>query len=266
MARYRMIAVDLDGTLLNDELDISPRTGQALRRAADKGILITIATGRMYCSTLPFARKLGIEAPIVTYQGALVKNTCSGEVLVNLPLPSVLAQEVLKEGYTAGVHMNVYFNDLLYVDHITPVGREYAEMSRVDIFPAGDLVDFVKDDPTKILFIADPDLLDSMKEDFDRKFAGRIYITKSKPYYLEIMHPDATKGKALKTLAERFGIPAEEVMVFGDSYNDLDMFRFAGISIAMGNAPGKVKEKADIVTATNNEDGIAEVIEKLVFQ
>ncbi len=265
MPRFRLIAVDLDDTLLDDDLHVSPRTRQALAKAVELGSLVTIATGRMYRSALPLALDLGIEVPIITYQGALVKSARSGEVLMDRPVPLDLAGKVLTEGYRAGVHMNLYLNDTLYVDDITPEGTGYAELAGVKMHPVGNLVEFMKNDPNKILYIAAPDLLDRLKDELQKKFGKSMFITKSKQNYLEFMHPHATKGQALQALAGRFGIRQQEVMAFGDSYNDLDMLEFAGMGIAMGNAPEDVKRKADLVTGTNNGEGVAEVIERFVL-
>ncbi|PKM47325.1 MAG: Cof-type HAD-IIB family hydrolase [Firmicutes bacterium HGW-Firmicutes-8] len=265
MPQFKLIAVDLDDTLLDDDLRVSLRTRQALKKAAEKGMIVTIATGRMYRSALPMALDLNIGGPIITYQGALVKNSCSGEVLVDRPVPLDLARIVLAEGYKAGVHMNVYLNDTLLIDSITPEGAGYAKLAQVEMVPVGSLLEFLKNDPTKVLYIADPSLLDRLKGELQKKFAQSLYITKSKPNYLEFMHPQATKGRALKALVERCGIARDETMAFGDSYNDLDMIEFAGMGVAMGNAPEDVKKKADYVTSTNNDDGVAEVIEKYVL-
>ena len=267
MRGFRLIATDLDDTLLDDNLEISPRTRKALQKAAEMGCVVTIATGRMYRSARPVALDLGIEVPIITYQGALVKNARSGEVLAETPLPFSLAVEVLAEGYRASVHMNLYFNDCLYVDSVTEAGTGYARLAGIEQHPVGSLVKYlaaVRNNPTKILYIAKPELLDSLKTDLAAKFGGSLYITKSKPNYLEFMHPQATKKHALENLAGSFGIAREEIIVFGDSYNDLDMLEWAGMGVAMGNAPAEIKDKADYVTDTNNRGGVAKALERFL--
>ncbi|MBU7006273.1 Cof-type HAD-IIB family hydrolase [Phosphitispora fastidiosa] len=267
MGRFRLIATDLDDTLLDDNLQISSRTRRVLNIAAEKGSVVTIATGRMYRSACPVALDLGIEVPIITYQGALVKNACSGEVLAETPLPLSLAGEVLAEGYRASVHMNLYFDDCLYVDSLTAAGTGYALLAGVKQHPVGSLVQYLgaaRVDPTKILYIAEPELLDSLKGDLEAKFGDSLYITKSKPNYLEFMHPLATKKHALENLARSFDISREEIIVFGDSYNDLDMIEWAGMGVAMRNAPAEVRGKADYVTDTNNRDGVAKALERFL--
>ncbi len=267
MRRFRLIATDLDDTLLDDNLQISSRNRRALQKAAEMGCVVTIATGRMYRSARPVALELGIEVPIITYQGALVKNARSGAVLAERPVPFGLACEVLAEGYKAGVHMNLYFNDCLYVDSLTEEGTGYARLSGVEQHPVGSLVNYLEsvgEDPTKILYIAGPEKVDRLQTALAVKFGGSLYITKSKPNYLEFMHPQATKKHALQDLARSLGIPREDIIVFGDSYNDLDMIGYAGLGVAMANAPAEVREKADYVTDTNNRDGVARFLERLL--
>lgn len=266
MPKFRLIATDLDDTLLNDAIEVSAANQAALQKAMNMGVMVTIATGRMFRSALPIAEQLGIRAPIITYQGALVRDTETRETFWERPVPLRLAQRVLEEGYRADLHMNVYIGDRLIVDRITPEGTGYAKLAEVEMNPVGNLLDFLKQDPVKILYIANPDMLDRLNRELQDKFGPALYITKSKPNYLEFMHPEATKKHGLKALAEKYGIRREEIMAFGDSYNDIDMLEFAGMGVAMGNAPDKIKEKADYVTASNNEDGVAEAVRKFVLK
>jgi Cof subfamily protein (haloacid dehalogenase superfamily) len=263
--KFRLIAADLDDTLLNDSIEVSIGNREALVKAMDMGVIVTIATGRMFSSALPVAEKLGIRTPIITYQGALIRDPITKETLWQRPVPLKLAQKVLKEGYRAGLHMNVYVGDSLFVDRITPEGTGYAKLAGVDINPVGNLLDFLKQDPLKILYIADPDVLDRFKRELQDKFGSALYITKSKPQYLEFMHPEATKKHGLEALAQRYGIHREEIMALGDSYNDIDMLEYAGMGVAMGNAPESIKEKADYVSADNNQDGVAKAVEKFIL-
>ena len=266
MPRFKLIATDLDDTLLNDQLEVSPENSQALKKAMELGTVVTIATGRMFRSALPIALGLGIRNPIIAYQGALIKDTVSGEVLWHRPVPLDLAHQVLKAGYRANVHMNVYLDDNLFVDDITPEGKGYANLAEVEMTSVGNLLEFLTADPSKILFIAEPSFLDRLKQELQEVFGDSLYITKSKPNYLEFMHREATKKHALQSLADRFGIRREEIMAFGDSYNDLDMLEFAGFGIAMGNGVKEVKETAKYVTANNNEDGVAKAIKKFLLR
>lgn len=265
MPKYKLIATDLDDTLLNDNIEVSQRNRAALLRAEELGAVVTIATGRMFRSAAPIALNIGIHGPIICYQGALVKNVSTGEILFHRPVPLDLAREVINEGYQEDVHINVYLGDTLYVDQLTEEGINYATFAKVEMNPIGNLLDFLHDEPTKLLYIAQPEIINKLKDRMQRRFGNRLYITKSKPNYLEFMHPYATKSHALKVLAEMYGILPTEIMVFGDSYNDIDMLEYAGAGVAMGNAPEEIKKRANCITDTNNNDGVAKIIEKLVL-
>lgn len=266
MSGYKLIAADLDDTLLNDELEVSTRNRKALADAQDKGLVVTIATGRMFRSALPIALDLGIKGPIISYQGAFVKGAVDGRVYVHRPVPFKLAKEVLAEGYKAGVHINLYLDDNLFMDKVTEEGEFYVRQAKVDMFPVGNLIDFMQKEPTKVLYIGDPPLLNDLEKQLREKFGDSLYITKSKPYYLEFMHPQATKMHGLAALAGSMGIMPDEIITFGDSYNDIEMLEYAGLGVAMGNSPPEIKKRANLVTATNNNDGVAEVIEKFVIK
>lgn len=265
MKKYKLIAADLDDTLLNDKLQVSEENKIAIKKAQEMGTTFTIATGRMFRSAYPIAKELDIKGPIISYQGAYIKNVENGEVLVEYAVPIELAKEVIKTGYDAGVHINLYINDKLYVDSVTSEGIMYSNQAKVDLNPVGNLLDFINCAPTKIIYIADSEILNTLQNKLQEKYGKSLYITKSKPYYLEFLHPHASKGYALKKLAEEMGIARDEIICFGDSYNDIDMIEFAGLGVAMGNAPEDIKKIADSVADTNNNNGVAKFLSKYVL-
>lgn len=263
--KYRLVAIDLDDTLLNNDLEISPRTKADIIRARQMGVQVTIATGRMFRSALPYAEQLGLDIPLITYQGALVKNSSSGEVLYHRPVPPELVRPVAERVRSFGYHLQMYFEDRLCMEKLTPEGQNYVDLAGVEVTLVSDLLRSCPE-PTKILISNyDETRLDQLAEILEAEFGGRLYITKSKPYYLELLHPDATKGKALQMLANHRGIPREAVIAIGDSFNDLEMIRYAGVGAVMGNAREEIKAVADYVTCSNEDDGVAEVLEKYIF-
>ncbi|ACV64638.1 Cof-like hydrolase [Desulfofarcimen acetoxidans DSM 771] len=267
MSKYKFVAIDLDDTLLDKDLKISERARQAISRAKDRGVLVTLSTGRMYRSALPYARELEIDLPIITYQGALVKNPGTGETLAHYPLPLDYARQVISRGKSLGYHINVYVNDNLYIEKENPHSARYEKISGIAAQPVGDLSDFLnREDPTKVLISAEEQQLDALMEEFGRKFGANVHITKSKPYFLEFSHPLATKGHALSVLAGKYGVLREEVMAVGDSYNDLEMIDYAGLGVIVANARKDLKEHADYVTAASSGDGVAEAIEKFILE
>lgn len=262
----KLVALDLDDTLLDNKRRISPKTAELIKKVREKGILVTLATGRMYSSALFYAKRLDMELPLITYQGALVKNSASGEVLYYKPLDPESAGKIADFFRQNQVHYNAYLGDNLYMEKITPEGRDYIDLTGIEAKFAENLAEEVKRtgsvklmaisyDEKKIL-----DLEKKLRENYGEKFN----ITRSKPYFLEVMHGKANKAEALKVVAEHYGIHKEEVLAVGDSYNDIEMLRWAGIGVAVGNAPQLVKEAADYVTFSNEEEGVAWILQNLL--
>jgi len=262
---FRLLAIDLDDTLLDSRCCISPRAKNAIKEARAKGVFVTLATGRMFRSALPYARELQIDVPLITYQGALVMTSVTKEMLYHRSIPLALARQVVQEGIKEKLSINVYIDDTLYVARITPEIKAYTEIANVPAVEVGSLAAFLNRDPTKILLLGDERRLQEIWDSSAHRFGDALYITKSKGNYLEFTHPLATKGEGLKAVARHLHIKKEEILVFGDSYNDLELFKYAGYAVAMGNARNEIKQRADYVTKANNEDGVAEAIEKLVL-
>ena len=266
MQEYKLIAVDLDDTLLDEQLNITGPVKAAVSLALAAGVKFTFATGRMFRSAKPYAEALGLTIPLITYQGALVKNPLTGEEFLYRPLPLDYAREIIAYIHTLGYHLNVYLDDRLYMERDTPEGRRYAAIAQVAPEYAGDFLQFLDRPPIKLLTIAEEGLLDRLSAVLTPLYAGKVHISKSKPYFLEFSHPQATKGYALQTLAESYGIKREEVIAIGDSYNDLEMLEYAGLGVMVANARESLKAKADYVTGAPNGDGVAEVIEKFILR
>jgi Cof subfamily protein (haloacid dehalogenase superfamily) len=258
-----MVALDLDDTLLNSKLEVSPRVKQAIFSAREKGVLVTLATGRMYASTLIYAKELEVNIPLITYQGALIKDSQTGETLLHRPVPLELAKEIIQEYLDRGLHFNVYIDDKLYVDSGNKAAEDYTKLTGIPYIEVGNLFHFISIPPTKLLIVEyDEEKIKVLEEEFKLKYQGLLHITRSKPYFLEFLHPLANKASALEFLAQEHQIKREEVMAVGDSYNDLEMIEYAGFGVVMGNAPKEIQVKADFVTKSNDEDGVAEAIEK----
>ncbi|SDF62979.1 Cof-type HAD-IIB family hydrolase [Sporolituus thermophilus] len=260
----KLIAVDLDDTLLDNSLAVSARAREAIAQAVAQGITVTVATGRMYRSALPYARQLGLDVPLITYNGALIKAALSGEVLLHRPLAEDVAHEVLAFSRQRGWYIQVYLDDVLYVTELNERALYYETIAGVKAVPVGDRLYDLPGAPTKLLVMAEPADILRIQEEVQARFGDRLYAVVSKPNYLEMVHPAVNKGAALAFLAEMLGISRDEVMAIGDSHNDLDMLEYAGFGVAMGNASERVKAVAQAVTRGNDEDGVAEAIEKIL--
>lgn len=263
----KLAALDLDDTLLDGALKISDECVETIRQVRAKGIIVTLATGRMFKSALPYARQLNIDVPLITYQGAWVKNSISGEEIYYQPVPCDLARDVMQFLRDRGVHFHTYFNDNLCMEALTEEGRYYSGIAGIEPVLLPNLIESLETEkPIKILAVSfDEQKILDMEAELKKRFGTRLYITRSKPYFLEVMDARATKADALQVIARHYNIKQNEVMAVGDSYNDLAMIKWAGTGVAMGNACDAIKESADFITASNEEDGVAEALRSFIL-
>jgi len=263
---YRLIAMDLDDTLLTDELTVTEPTRQALHQAIAHGVHITIATGRMFDSAQKIARQVGLNVPIITYQGSLIKNLLDEKVLYERSIPSDVAREIYDYCQESGLHLQSYIDDKLYVAEDNDKIRGYAKQSNIPYTIEPDFLRIIEHPKqTKMIIIDEPAKLDALMPELRERWGAKVHLTKSKPNYLEFLHLEGTKGHALRFLADHYGVPIDETIAMGDAMNDYEMIQAAGLGVAMSNAVPALKEIADFVTLSNNEDGVKHVIEKFVL-
>ncbi|QGU00373.1 Cof-like hydrolase [Candidatus Syntrophocurvum alkaliphilum] len=263
----KLIAIDLDDTLLDSGLRISDECAKAITAAREKGVMVTIATGRMYSSALPYARQLNIDVPLITYQGAWVKNSLSEEVLYYEPVPKKESIEIMEYFKKCGVHYHTYYDDRLCLENLTEEGKFYVKLAGVEPVIMDSLIDALDTyDPFKIMAVTDNErMLLDMELELKNNYGDNLHITRSKPFFLEVMNKKANKADALKVITDHYNIDRKEVMAVGDSYNDLAMIEWAGLGVAMWNARTSVKEVADFITTSNDEKGVAEAIHRFVL-
>lgn len=263
-----LVAMDLDDTLLRDNLTISPRVVKAIQKAQEKGVKTTIATGRMPISARPYAEQLGLDVPVITYNGAMIQQVLSGEILFRRVIPSALAAEIVQDVAQRGFYVQVYLQNRVIASQLNKRSQQYARTASVRIEEA-DLSILLSQEPEgveKILLIAEENELNQLTPLLAQRYGEMVHLTKSKPIFLEMTDSKVNKGVALAALAKKFGVAQKDVMAIGDSFNDLEMIKYAGLGVAMGNARKEIKEQANIVTSTNEEDGVAEAIERYVLQ
>lgn len=266
-SRIGLVAIDVDDTLVGDELVVPPACREAIKEAIDRGVVVTLATGRMFQSALPYARQLGITAPLITYNGALVK-TPDGEVIRHRPIPKEVAQQVATY-QDEGTTLNVYWQDELYVARVDEQVLYYVQVAGVEPHPVGDLGTWLSriecDGPTKMLFVGEPAFMEEKRRILRQDFGDVLEITRSKPKFIELTQRNVSKGAALADLARSLGIPRSMVMAIGDSFNDLDMISYAGVGVAVGNASEEVRRAADYVTCRAEEAGVADALHRFVI-
>ncbi|WP_276354894.1 Cof-type HAD-IIB family hydrolase [Cohnella caldifontis] len=264
---YRLMAMDLDDTLLTDDLTVTETTKEAMRKAIAQGIHLTIATGRMFDSARQIAGQVGLNVPIITYQGSLIKNLLDESVLYERSVPADAAVRLCEYCRERGLHLQTYIDDKLYAPEENDKLRTYAKQSNIPYTIVPDFASLVAASKnTKLVIIDEPAYLDGIMPELRDLMGPDVHLTKSKSNYLEALHREGTKGHALRFLAAHYGIPMEETIAVGDAWNDREMIEAAGLGVAMANAVPGLKELADYVTpVSNNDDGVRHVLEKFVL-
>ncbi len=262
--KIRLLAIDLDGTLLTRERRPHPESTRAIRRAIGAGVTVALASGRVRPSMRPFAEEIGLEGPMVCGNGAHVLGP-NGDEILHDPLPADAFEVVRRYAEEEGVHLNMYTRHELLFLHETPWGDVYR--SRVAVTePRLTTLDEIRAQVvTKAMIIDDPESIPRHKASLAPLLGGRAHMTESEPEYLEFLSPSADKGTGLRALAEFLGIAREETAAIGDYLNDLGMLRWAGLSAAMGNAAEPVKQAAQRVMPTNDEGGVGTFIDTWVL-
>jgi Cof subfamily protein (haloacid dehalogenase superfamily) len=257
-------AVDLDRTLIAEDAALRPRTKAAIAATLATGVHIVVVTGRMFRSVRPYLAEAGIADPVVCYQGAVVADPATCAFLRHVPVPRAAALEAIDAVVGAGFHVNCYVDDLLYVAEVTPEARRYAGFQHLEIHVVGPLREWLRTDPTKLVAVGDPDALDALEEELKPRFAGRLFISKSLPYFLEFAHPDVSKGAGLQFVADRLGFTAAQTVACGDGENDRELLDWAGFGVAVANAHDDILRRADLVVPPVTEEGVAALLEAFV--
>ena len=264
--KIKLFVSDIDGTILEDGKKISARNIDAVKRMADAGITVTIATGRMYRAALPIAQELGVNVPIITYNGGLIKSV-DGEIIHAQYLPENIVVDIVNFYEERGWHLQSYSEDILFVPTYNDYVKFYEANQKVTANVIGwDGMKTKTSHVCKLLSIADneEENLKRMAE-LKKFFGGKVDVTKSAPIFTEIICPGVSKAAAVKILASKLKVSRDEVMAIGDSDNDLPMLQAAGFGIAMGNATDEVKKSCELITGRCEDDGFAQAVDEFVF-
>ena len=262
---FRLVAMDLDGTLVTGGHHIPTACAEAIGEAQARGVHIILATGRMHHSAVDFAERLGLgDAPVISYNGAMVRRAQSGETILHDPVPAEATEEILAYCIENRANIHYYVDDVMYVLKVDHWARSYLERTGSAPVPVGDVRRLAGKEPTKILIIDRPDRAERYLAEAGERFDGRVYVTRSLPEYIEFLSVTASKGRALRAVADHLGVPLEETLGLGDMINDLPLIGAAGLGIAMHHAPESVRQAAAVVTGPGDE-GVAEALRKYVL-
>lgn len=262
---YKLMAVDIDGTLLNDEGKLSENTIKAIRMGVEKGLIFTIATGRPIQGVENINAVINLDLPFITYNGAMVVMGKSRKILYEKSMSSIDAKNIISLGKKYGVNIMVWKNNSLFVEKINQWVERYKKISTVEPVEVENLIDVAEGGVTKILWYDYTEKISEYYKTVGSFLSGNVNYYTSQPFFLEFTDKQASKAIAMEKLGEYFGIDRKEMIAVGDGFNDLPMIEYAGLGVAMGNAPDEVKNKADFITLSNNHDGVAHVIHKFVL-
>jgi len=267
---YKLVGIDIDGTLLNDQREVTKEVKEAIQAAKWKGVKIVLTTGRPIGGVNGLVEELKLNDQddfVITYNGALVQNTYTNEVISQISLTFQDLKDLYELSknlhspmhffdtehiYTPNKNINKYTVYESYVNQVPLLYRTIDEISENILIP-------------KIMFIDDPEKLNRTIENIPNSYKEKYMMVKSAPFFFEILHPEVSKGNAIKKLAEKLSIQQEEIICIGDGGNDLSMIEYAGCGVAMGNAEKEVKEAAQFHTLSNNDHGVAYAIHKLIL-
>lgn len=272
----RLLALDIDGTLVGPSLVLPDRTAAAIRAAVRRGVHVSIATGRMATSAQTFADQLGLTGQIIAYQGALIRDMPAvngvragrprvGRLRFHRPLPPDVARDAIRWSEAHGLEPHVNHLERIVILASSPYVDDYSKFlgARAETVP--DLVAYVERPVTKVISVADAPTPMELLPEARRVFAGRAAPTVSHPRFLEFVAPGVSKGSALARLARSLRVPLAQAMAIGDNMNDLEMIDAAGHGVAMPSAPPEVRAVARYLAPPLEADGAAEIIEQLVL-
>lgn len=262
--QYKLLAIDLDNTLLNSNREIDNYSLNVINAAKRKGIIVIIATGRMIRSVRPYLELLDLNTPCISFAGARV---ClpGGEVLYETPLPSETAHELALYCRKKDIHLHFYTSDNYFYFNDNEMSRGYAKLQTFSGIADEEYMlnpDIVT---PKALIIANPENITSLQQELREHFSG-LSVVRSHDRYLDITDKKASKGSALKFVLDYYNIDKSEVIAFGDNEIDIDMLRLAGLGVCVENAESEVKLVAGFITRSNNDFGVALAIEKFVLE
>lgn len=268
--KYKIIVLDLDGTLTNNKKEITPHTLDVLTRAQEKGIKIVLASGRPTYGITPLAEKLQLskyEGYILAYNGGEIIDWKTGELMYK----NLLDQDVLPYLYKCANDNNfaivTYDGEYVLTEH---PDDEYvlkeALLNVMKIKKVDNFLEAVKHPIAKCLIVGEPTRLAELEKEMYEHLKDRMGVFRSEPYFLELVPKGIDKAQSLAVLLKELGMTKDEMIAIGDGFNDLSMIKYAGMGVAMGNAQQVVKDNADFITLTNEEDGAAYAIEKFMSE
>ncbi len=265
---FKIIASDLDGTLLNSEKTVSEYTVKTLQRAFDKGVNFVICTGRMYGSMEFLIPKIPFCRYAITSMGAEIYDIFENKRIYECPLEEEHVMMLAEYGLKNNVHMNIYIDNVLYTNSLDKYSQKYYEdTTTMALLIEGDVLEFLKGKKlSKLIFIGEPEDMPEHNKAIQEMLGGKINICASFRHYVECSNIQAQKDITLNKFIEELGFTRDELIVFGDSGNDESMLKNTGFSVCVGNGWTEAKRVSKLIVESNDNDGVAKTVERLVLK
>jgi len=266
--KYKLIASDMDGTLVNDKSELSERTKKAILDTVETGVLFVTATGRPFSNTVEVNELFTDDFPFIVLNGAAAYMGKSEKLLFECHLDFDLAKEIFNIGQKSGIAQIVWTGPKLWGNRLCERTLYYESLGHAPLSVINDFDDLksLSEGISKVLWIEDPVDVKRHSAEMNEYFGDKVKCVSSMAHFLEFISPLAGKGAALERIGKLYGITGNEMIAVGDSYNDISMLEYAGFSVAVANAPEDIRKICDHVTLSNNDDGVAEVIERFILR
>ena len=261
----KLIATDLDNTLLDKDGSVPPETVAALAKAEEKGVTVTVATGRSFASARGVAEMIGGNGLAICYNGSQIRRLADGMVLYSGCVDKDVQRGIIEFVHERGLYLQMYDNDEIVVETLRLDKHNDPDLQFASHREVGDFLKEPLFDTPKMMIAADPAEVPALQAELEEMFAGRIFCAQSEPHLIEIMPAAVNKGTALAALCQEMGIRREEIMALGDNTNDMHLLQAAGLAIAVANAVPRLQEYADYVCKGERSEGFREAIEKFIL-
>lgn len=266
---YEILVLDIDGTLTTSKKIISPETKRAIMAIQERGHKVVLASGRPTPGILPLAKELKLQeygGYILSFNGAKIINCATGEVIYQNTLPKHMISQIYEAALEFQVGLISYDgNEVIVATEIDQYIEKEAEINHISFRQVENFPEYVTFDLNKCLMTGEPTYLANVEKELKNRFGNTLNIYRSEPFFLELMPQNVDKAYSLGKLLDHMGLSKEQMISCGDGFNDLTMIQYAGMGVAMANAQQIVKEAADFITLSNDQDGVAHVIKEFML-
>lgn len=267
--KYKLLVLDIDGTLNNSKKEITEKTKAALIKAQQNGLTIALASGRPTIGIKKAADELKLAefgGYVLAFNGGLITNCADNSVIYKKVIPQSSMKRISDMAKELGVNLLTYSHEKIVAEKKDEYLETECRINHAEFLKVDSISDYVDHDVPKFLMLGDGDYLGTIEPAVKERLSDSFNVFRSEPFFLEIMPKNIDKAYSLAKLLEHMGITRDEMIACGDGYNDVSMISFAGLGVAMENAQNAVKDVSDYITLSNDNDGIAHIVDKFIFK